>query len=99
MRGLDIDGESLIVMNSPDQFVPMDHPLHPIRAMANQALAATRLLFESMYADGGRESIVPEWLLRALHRQVLYGIRNERHSENLGEFQQTPREVQWIRGS
>lgn len=78
MRGLDASQESLFVMKSLDQFVPADHPLRPIRLMANEALSRMHPLFESMYADSGRESIAPEWLLRALLLQVLYSIRSER---------------------
>lgn len=78
MRGTDVSQESLFVMKSLDQFVPGDHPLRPIRAMVNEALSAMHKTFEAMYADGGRESIPPEWLLRALLLQVLYSIRSER---------------------
>lgn len=46
--------------------------------MVNEALVAMHKTFEAMYADGGRESIPPEWLLRALLLQVLYSIRSER---------------------
>jgi transposase len=35
-------------------------------------------LFESIYAEGGRDSIPPERLLRASMLQVLYTIRGER---------------------
>jgi len=78
MRGLDASQESLFVMKSLDQFVPTDHPLRPIRLMVDEALAAMHELFESMYAEGGRDSIPPEWLLRSLLLQVLYSIRSER---------------------
>lgn len=38
-----------------------------------------------MYAEGGRESIAPEKLLRALMLQLLYGMRSERLvAEQLG---------------
>ena len=78
MRGIDTSQESLFVMSSLDQFVPVDHPLRPIRTMVNDALSSMHETFEAMYADGGRESIPPEWLLRALLLQVLYSIRSER---------------------
>jgi transposase len=35
-------------------------------------------LFESMYEERGRYSVPPEWLLRGLVLQALYGIRSER---------------------
>lgn len=36
------------------------------------------ILFDSMYADTGRDSVPPERLLRGLVLQALYGIRSER---------------------
>ena len=63
---------------SPEQRVPQDHPLRPIRRMTDQALQRLSPRFERMYADIGRPSIAPEKLLRALLLQVLYTIRSER---------------------
>ena len=63
---------------SPEQRVPEDHPLRPIRRMTDQALQRLSPRFERMYADIGRPSIAPEKLLRALLLQVLYTIRSER---------------------
>ncbi|MFP3534396.1 transposase, partial [Burkholderia sp. SIMBA_042] len=62
-------------------FVPKSHPLRSIRVMANEALVKMDRLFAGMYeADlkGGRPSIAPEKLLRAMLIQVLYSIRSER---------------------
>jgi hypothetical protein len=39
MRGADTFTESLFTMRHLDDFVPTDHPLRVIRAMANKALA------------------------------------------------------------
>ncbi len=81
MRGTDTFTESLFTMRRLDDFVPKSHPLRPIRTMANQALAKMDRLFAEMYeADikGGRPSIAPEKLLRAMLLQVLYSIRSER---------------------
>jgi transposase len=63
---------------SPEQRVPADHPLRPIRTMTDQALAGLSRKFSGMYAATGRPSIAPEKLLRALLLQVLYTIRSER---------------------
>jgi transposase len=63
---------------SPEQRVPADHPLRPIRTMTDQALAGLSRKFSGMYAAPGRPSIAPEKLLRALLLQVLYTIRSER---------------------
>jgi transposase len=61
--------------------VPANHPLRVIRTMVNKALAEMGDLFSQMYEDdvkGGRPSIAPEKLLRAMLLQVLYSIRSER---------------------
>jgi transposase len=81
MRGADTFTESLFTMRRLDDFVPKAHPLRAIRTMANQALAKMDRPFAGMYeADikGGRPSIAPEKLLRAMLLQVLYSIRSER---------------------
>jgi transposase len=62
----------------PEQRVPADHPLRPILAMVNQALEGIDAALEKMYAAGGRPSIAPEKLLRALLLQMLYSVRSER---------------------
>jgi transposase len=63
---------------SPEQRVPQDHPLGPIRQMADRALAGLTGRFEELYSWTGRPSIAPEKLLRALLLQVLYTVRSER---------------------
>ncbi len=63
---------------SPEQRVPADHPLRPIRTMVDVALKGLSRSFTRMYADWGRPSIAPERLLRALLLQALYSIRSER---------------------
>ncbi len=81
MRGADTFTESLFTMRRLEDFVPQSHPLRPIRSMVNQALAKMDRLLAGMYeADikGGRPSIAPEKLLRAMLLQVLYSIRSER---------------------
>ncbi len=62
----------------PEQRVPADHPLRPILAMVNVALDRIDPALEKMYAAGGRPSIAPEKLLRALLLQMLYSVRSER---------------------
>jgi transposase len=63
---------------SPEQRVPADHPLRPVREMADRALKALSPVFNQMYAAFGRPSMAPEKLLRALLLQVLYTVRSER---------------------
>ena len=81
MRGTDTFTESLFTMRKLEDFVPADHPLRAIRKMANAALEKMNGLFGGMYgADikGGRPSVAPEKLLRAMLLQVLYSVCSER---------------------
>jgi transposase len=78
MRGADVTQEGLFVTRQTADYVPGDHPLVAIREILNRALRDMDVLFESIYAEGGRYSVPPEWLLRGLVLQVLYGIRSER---------------------
>ncbi len=78
MRGADVTQEGLFVMRKTVDYVPADHPLVAIREILNRALRDMDLLFESIYEDRGRYSVPPEWLLRGLVLQALYGIRSER---------------------
>lgn len=78
MRGADTFTEGLFTVKKLDDFVPANHPLRVIRTMVNKALAEMGELFAKMYeedAKGGRPSIAPEKLLRAMLLQVLYTIR------------------------
>jgi transposase len=78
MRGTDLQQGSLFSYLSLETRVPANHPLRPIRAMADEALKGLDAAFERMYAEGGRPSIAPERLLRALLVQMLYSVRSER---------------------
>jgi transposase len=81
MRGADTFTEGLFTLKKLDDFVPANHPLRIIRTMVNKALAQMGDLFAQMYEDdikGGRPSIAPEKLLRAMLLQVLYSLRSER---------------------
>lgn len=78
MRGPDITQEKLFSIRQTADFVPDAHPLLAIREILNRALRDMDVLFESMYEDRGRYSVPPEWLLRGLVLQALYGIRSER---------------------
>ena len=81
MRGADTFTESLFTMRRLDDFVPQSHPLRAIRTMVNLALKNMEPLLSAMYAadiKGGRPSIAPEKLLRAMLLQLFYSIRSER---------------------
>jgi len=81
MRGADSFQEQLFTMKTLEDFVSVVHPLRPIRERVNRALVKLDGLFAQMYASdhrGGRPSIAPEKLLRAMVVQMLYSIRSER---------------------
>jgi transposase len=63
---------------SPEERVPVNHPLRRIRPMVDDALKALSPVFSRLYSAYGRPSIPPEKLLRALLLQVLYTVRSER---------------------
>src|SRR5512140_3315698 len=78
MRGNDEQQLDVFSYVSPEQRVPHDHPLRPLRVMADAALRELQPRFSKLYAKTGRPSIAPEKLLRALLLQVLYSVRSER---------------------
>jgi transposase len=78
MCGADATQEGLFVTRQTADYVPAGHPLVAIREILNRALRDMDVLFESIYDERGRYSVPPEWLLRGLVLQALYGIRSER---------------------
>src|SRR5512142_854763 len=78
MRGADRQQSAMFSYISAERRVPKDHPLRPIRVMADVALKQLGPCFDAIYASSGRPSIAPEKLLRALLLQVLYTVRSER---------------------
>jgi transposase len=78
MRGSDRQTGSMFSYVSPEALVPPDHPLRPIRVLVNRALERLSGEFDKLYAAGGRDSIAPEKLLRALLLQAFYSVRSER---------------------
>ncbi len=78
MRGDDLHQDGMFSYISPEQRVPKDHPLRPIRKMVDEILVDLSPRFKKLYSNTGRPSIAPEKLLRALLLQVLYSVRSER---------------------
>lgn len=78
MRGIEDKRDAMFIYVSPEDFVPADHPLRPIRTMVDQALESLSVEFDRMYSHTGRPSIPPERLLKALILQALYSIRSNR---------------------
>jgi transposase len=78
MRGDNEQQAGMFSYISPEQRVPADHPLRPIREMTDEIFKQLSPLFDKLYSRVGRPSIAPERLLRALLLQVLYSVRSER---------------------
>lgn len=87
MRGSDERTGSLFSYVDLESRVRRDHPLRPIREIAEAALADLSEDFGALYPPRlGRPSIPPERLLRAMLLQAFYGIRSERHLMERMEF-------------
>src|SRR3990170_1349851 len=78
MRGEDPKQEAMFSYVSPEQRVPPDHPLRPVREMVDTILKEMSPRFARLYSERGRPSIAPERLLRALLLQIFYSVRSER---------------------
>ena len=86
MRGDDeICGRLFSYIDLEDR-VRADHPLRPIRAIANAALVALSGDFAALYPGMGRPSVPPEKLLRAMLLQAFYSVRSERQLMERIEF-------------
>jgi len=63
---------------SPEDLIPVDHPIRRIRKVVEAVLAELDGEFDGMYAGSGRPSVPPETLLKATVLMALYSIRSER---------------------
>jgi transposase len=78
MRGDERDQDGMFSYISLEQRVPQDHPLRAVRKLTDAVLRPLSPEFDALYADSGRPSIAPEYILRALLLQVFYSVRSER---------------------
>jgi transposase len=65
-------------MCSLEQRVPQDPPLRAVCKLTDAVLQTSSTEFDALYADSGRASVAPEYILRALLLQVFYSVRSER---------------------
>ena len=86
MRGDDGICGSFFSYIDLEERVRADHPLRPIREIANTALAALSHDFAALYSGMGRPSVPPEKLLRAMLLQAFYSVRSERQLMERIEF-------------
>jgi transposase len=78
MRGDDRQTGWMFSYVSPEERVPVDHPLRAIRRMTDGIFERLSPQFDRLYSTIGRPSIPPEKLLRALLLQGFYTVRSER---------------------
>ena len=78
MRGGDTQQGHMWSYIQPEQRVPQDHPLRPIRAIGDEALQELSPRFALLYSHTGRPSIPPEPLLRAVLLQAVSSVRSKR---------------------
>jgi transposase len=86
MRGSDSRSGELFSYVDLEQRVRPDHPLRPLRELANAALGRLSGDFAGLYSGMGRPSIAPEMLLRAMLLQAFYSVRSERQLMGRLEF-------------
>ena len=48
---------------SPEERVPANHPLRPIRKLTDRVLEGLSATFDAMYSPIGRRSVAPEKLI------------------------------------
>ena len=85
MRGRIPHQPSMLALVSPDEFVPKDHPIRRVKALADEVLRSLDAQLTAMYAERGRDSVAPERLLKASLLQALFSVRSERQlCEQLG---------------
>jgi hypothetical protein len=64
MRGSDQKQDAMFSYVSPEQRVPAEHPLRPLRAIMDDILKEMSPRFAKPYSDTRRPSILPERLSR-----------------------------------
>ena len=85
MRGEVDPQSSMFHYFSVESRVPADHPLRPVKKLADSALAAISSDLDGLYAKVGRPSIPPERLLKAQLLIALFSVRSDRQfCEQLG---------------
>lgn len=67
----------MLCLINVEERVPQDHPLRPIKALADDALKRLSRSFDRMYSKQGRPSVPPEQLLKAMVLMALYSIKSE----------------------
>src|SRR6201987_1826734 len=78
MRGDERVQDGMFSYVSLEQRVPSAHPLREVRRVTDAVLRSLNAELDQLYADSGRPSIAPEYILRALLLQVFFSVGSER---------------------
>ena len=78
MRGEVDPQSSMFHYFSVESRIPADHPLRPVKKLADSALSAISAELDGLYAKTGRPSIPPERLLKAQLLIAFYSVRSDR---------------------
>lgn len=78
MRGPLEHQANMLLGVTPEDLVPVAHPIRRIREIADAALTELSATFTAMYATNGRHSVPPEHLLKGTLLMALYSMRSER---------------------
>ncbi len=78
MRGEVDPQSSMFHYFSVESRIPADHPLRPVKKLADSALSAISAELDGLYAKVGRPSIPPERLLKAQLLIAFYSVRSDR---------------------
>ena len=78
MRGEVDPQSSMFHYFSVESRIPADHPLRPVKKLADAALSAISAELDGLYAKTGRPSIPPERLLKAQLLIAFYSVRSDR---------------------
>jgi transposase len=78
MRGKVERQATMLLGVTAEELVPPKHPIRRIRELVDGILAELSPTFAAMYAERGRPSIPPEYLLKGTLLMALYSIRSER---------------------
>src|SRR6516162_688971 len=77
MRGSSDRQLAMLSSLSPEDLIPVDHPIRRIRVVVDAVLGELDEEFTAMYASSGRPSVPPEQLLKASVLMAMYSIRSE----------------------
>ncbi|HEX5436628.1 MAG TPA: hypothetical protein VFW98_05695 [Gemmatimonadaceae bacterium] len=78
MRGSDQPQTAKFIYRSIEDRIPEDHPSRAIQPLPTPILAELSPRFQAMYSRGGRPSIPPERLLRAMLPPTVFTKNRDR---------------------